>query len=223
MSQNLPSTAGPSAAVIGATAVLAAAAAVAVVYAVRRPQTATKGGGDASTSASGPSAAPTSSSSSPQEEAAEAAELTSQQVNDITQAVNMGSAMRLKGNSYLAAGRVEEAMACYQDTLDFLAHVPHAVPEVARTRQVVAANLLHCLVKKRLFFEGTVLASDLLEDPATAHLMPTELRAKVIYRRAMCAVGMGQREAALSDLRAADALSEGKNAEITKELARLSE
>jgi tetratricopeptide (TPR) repeat protein len=146
----------------------------------------------------------------------------------VEKCIALATSVKQKGNVYLQANKLEEALTVYQQGLDLLSHIPPAASKEAHaTRLVIGSNCVLCLLKMESFNAALMLATDLLQDPTAgsgdddimkASPMAREMISKILFRRAQALERLGQTDAAVSDLSAAQQLTQ--NAASKDEIAK---
>ena len=148
----------------------------------------------------------------------------------IEKCVSLATSLKQKGNVYLQANKLEEAMTVYQQGLDLLSQIPpSASKEAHSTRLVIGSNCVLCLLKMESFDAALMLSTDLLQDPSTGDDIMSgcpiarEMISKILFRRAQASERLGQIDAAISDLTASQQLTQNvaSKDEITKKLSSL--
>lgn len=151
----------------------------------------------------------------------------------IEKCVSLATSLKQKGNVYLQANKLEEAMTVYQQGLDLLSQIPpSASKEAHSTRLVIGSNCVLCLLKMESFDAALMLSTDLLQDPSTTSddgdimtgcPIAREMISKILFRRAQALERLGQMDAAISDLTASQQLTQNvaSKDEIAKKLSAL--
>lgn len=154
----------------------------------------------------------------------------------VEKCISLATSVKQKGNVYLQANKLEEALTVYQQGLDLLSHIPPSASQEAHsTRLVIGSNCVLCLLKMESFDAALMLATDLLQDPtggaADASIegitggtsLGREMVSKILFRRSQALEKLGQVEAALSDLEASKELTQNvaSKDEISAKLASL--
>lgn len=135
------------------------------------------------------------------------------------QALELYDTLKADGNKEFSRGNWEAALGRYQDAVDVLSMLSGDDTEAARLSQVVRANVILVFLKLERYDQARMLATFLLQDDEPP--VPVDLKCKVLFRRAMAMVKLGDLEGALGDLKAAQHFSPKPDAAIEEELAKV--
>jgi hypothetical protein len=156
----------------------------------------------------------------------------------LSEAAERMAQLKATGNDLIAKQKFPDALQAYQDALDLVAHHPWTregkaqkngsasigpADEVAlcEQRQLVMSNALLALHKLGYDEAVVVNAATLLRDNVgCARPMPSELEAKVRFRRHVSLEKLGRHDESLAELTAASTVTGGANETIENALAR---
>lgn len=131
-------------------------------------------------------------------------------------ACNEAEKDRIAGNGLFQRGNYNEALELYVMGMKKLND--QTSMKCIKQRNLLKSNLLLCLYKIGSFVEVCDFATACLEDPS----LDDSLKVKILYRRALSSAAIGEKRAAIMDLKAAIFFSPNqKNAEAERELKRL--
>lgn len=135
------------------------------------------------------------------------------------QAFELFHALKGEANSAFQRSDIDRALMGYQDALDVLAALPGNDLDVISQSQIVRANIVMAFIKVGMYDQACMLATFVLQEDNRC--LPVDLKVKLLYRRAVAMIKLGDLVGGKGDLMAAKQFSSKEDPAIETELANV--